>query len=113
MRTSDVSELIGSLQADELNQLDNQVREVIRGVMRTGQAGAVTVKITVKRNSENSVQFAVQATTKVPKPAPGAGIKFVALDDGLNVTGELRDASHKQESLFAKNENITPIRKGN
>ncbi len=111
MKPCDVSKILGRLEADELNQLDQQVREVVRGVQATGQAGTLDLKISFRRNSDNSVQYGVAAKTKVPKPAAGVRIAFFALDDNLQATGELSDLPHKQEPLFG--DNVKPIRKTN
>lgn len=108
MKPCDISKILGRMEADELNNLDAQVREVVRAVQGTGQKGSVTLTINLKRNSDQSVQYDVSAKTKVPKPAAGARIAFFAFDDNLQPTGELSDLPHKQEPLFGGN--VAPIR---
>ena len=114
MRPCDLSNILGQLEADDLNRLDRKTREVVRGVEETGLQGSITLKLTLKKNGENSTIYELGVTSKVPEKAAGKRVLFFAYDDMNHATGELSPLPHKQESLF-KGENVTPIytKKGN
>ena len=114
MRPCDLSNILGRLEADDLNRLDRKTREVVRGVEETGLQGSITLKLTLKKNGENSTIYELGVTSKVPEKAAGKRVLFFAYDDMNHATGELSPLPHKQEPLF-KAENVTPIntKKGN
>ncbi len=114
MRPCDLSNILGQLEADDLNRLDRKTREVVRGVEETGLQGSITLKLTLKKNGENSTIYELSVTSKVPEKAAGKRVLFFAYDDMNHATGELSPLPHKQEPLF-KGENVTPIntKKGN
>ena len=115
MRPCDLStNILGQLDADDLNRIDRKTREVVRGVEETGLQGTITLKITFKKNGENSTIYEVKDNYKVPEKAAGKRVLFFAYDDMNHATGELSPLPHKQEPLF-KGENVTPIttKKGN
>lgn len=45
MRPCDLSNILGQLDADDLNRLDRKTREVVRGVEETGQQGTITLAL--------------------------------------------------------------------
>jgi hypothetical protein len=110
-RPSDISNMLGSLDADALNDMDDATREVVRAVERTGQNGQITLKIDIKKNGKNSVQYTVTPTYKAPRQKPTAQIAFFGFDDAtLQATGQLQDTPHRQEKLFDGG-NVSPISK--
>ncbi len=112
MRPCDLStSFLGNLEADDLNRLDRKTREVVRGVEETGLQGTITLKITIKKNGENSTIYDLDVKTKVPEKSAGKRVLFFAYDDMNHATGELAAVPHKQEPLF-RAENVTPIKAG-
>jgi hypothetical protein len=109
MRPCDLSNILGQLDADDLNRLDRKTREVVRGVEETGQQGSITLKLTLKKNGENSTIYEIKDSYKVPEKAAGKRVLFFAYDDMNHATGVLSPLPHKQEPLF-KGENVTPIK---
>ena len=74
MRPCDLStNILGQLDADDLNRIDRKTREVVRGVEETGLQGTITLKITFKKNGENSTIYEVKDNYKVPEKAAGTG----------------------------------------
>lgn len=100
MRQCVISNLLGQLHADELNELDRQTKEVVRAIEETGKQGELNLKIVIKKNGQNSVMVAPTLKTKIPRPAPSERVLFFAYDDSLHATGDLAEVPHRQESLF-------------
>ncbi len=99
MRECKISNLLGQLHADELNELDRQVAEVVRAVETTGTKGEITLKISLKKNGSNSTLVSQKTTTKVPRPAPSDRVLFFAYDDMGQPTGDLSENPPRQEPL--------------
>jgi hypothetical protein len=76
---------------------------------QTGQQGSITLKLTLKKNGENSTIYEIKDSYKVPEKAAGKRVLFFAYDDMNHATGVLSPLPHKQEPLF-KGENVTPIK---
>jgi ribosomal protein S28E/S33 len=100
MKPCTISNILSQLSADELNELDRKAGEVIRAVEETGKNGEMTLKITLKKNGDNSALIRADLKTKVPVPAPTARVLFFKYDDALKPTGELSELPPKQEPLF-------------
>lgn len=112
MRPCDISEMLGQMEADDLNEFDRKTRECVRGVEQTGNKGTITLTIDFKKNGQNSVMFNAQVKAKVPTKPAGGRVMFFALDDKELATGQLSVLPHKQVPMFTS-DNITPIKKGN
>ena len=113
MKPCDISKLIGRLDADELNRIDNKARDVVRAVEETGKTGEITLKIKIKKNAKNSTIVSVLDTYKVPQVAASERVLYFAYNDRDQATGELSDLPPKQEPLFSEGSNVQPIRKTN
>lgn len=100
MKPCTISNILSQLTADELNELDRKAGECIRAVEETGKNGELTLKITLKKNGDNSALIGADLKCKVPTPAPTARVLFFAYDDNLRATGALSDLPPKQEPLF-------------
>jgi len=111
MKPCDISNILGRLDADELNNIDRQVREAVRGAEETGLQGEINLKIKLKKNGDNSMLISTEVKTKVPRKAPGQRVAFFKYDDMDHATGEISDNPPKQEPLFDKSSNVTAIRK--
>lgn len=113
MRASDISNILGKLDADELNRIDNRTREVVRAVEETGKQGEINIKIRIKKNAKNSTIVSVIDTYKAPQIPANERVLYFAFDDLNQATGELSELPPKQEPLFDKNSNVSPIRSKN
>ena len=102
MRPCDISSILGRLEADELNNIDRQVREVVRGVEETGLQGEVNLKIKLKKSGTNSLLLTPELKTKVPRKAPGQRVAYFGYDAADQATGEISDLPPKQEGLFER-----------
>lgn len=109
MRPCDISSILGRLEADELNSIDSQVREVVRGVEQTGLQGEINLKIKLKKSGSNSLMIGTELKTKVPRPAAGQRVAYFGYDDTNQATGTIADLPPRQEPLFDKDSNVKSI----
>lgn len=110
MRPSDISNILGRLDADELNDIDRQTREVVRAAEETGLQGEISLKIKIKKNGDNSMLLSTEVKSKVPRKAPGQRVLYFQYDQMDQPTGEISDLPPRQEPLLDKSSNVTSIR---
>jgi hypothetical protein len=80
----DLQTLLDDYEIGALKQrLNDDLQKVARAVQRTGNDGALTIKIALKAGGGHKVRIAIAADAKVPRPTPEVTEAFVNDRNGL------------------------------
>lgn len=67
-----------------LEQCSDQLAELVRGVDETGKAGALTIKLTLKKSS-GAIEITAAVTNKTPEPKPDTDLLWPTVEGNLVV----------------------------
>lgn len=67
-----------------LAEADQQLRELVEAIDRTGAGGTLTLKLAFKVNKAGQIEVDPQVAIKAPKRALGTGIFYATEDGGLS-----------------------------
>jgi len=109
MKQSHISTVLQTLEADQLNQLDEDFRQLVRSVEKTGKPGSFTIKLKIAKTSPTQSLITVEAVAKEPKGLSPIKSMYFAFDDMNQPTGELSTHATRQPDLFDDSK-ITPLR---
>lgn len=76
-----------------LDLASDKLAELVKGVDETGKAGALVLKLDVKRVSGGALSITPHVTTKVPEPKPEGTLLWATVE------GNLSQQNPKQQSL--------------
>lgn len=111
MKPSHISSILQTLEADQLNQMDEEMKNLVRAVEKTGKPGIYTLKLKIAKTSTNQSLVTVESAAKIPKGLPPLKSLYFAFDDLNQPTGELSTHATRQPELFDESK-ITPLRAG-
>jgi len=109
VKKSHIGNILETLEADQLNQLDEEFRILVRAVEKTSKPGIYTLKLKITKTSVNQSLVTVESASKLPKGLAPLKSLFFAFDDMNQPTGELSTHATKQPDLFDDSK-ITPLR---
>lgn len=111
MKQSHISSVLGTLEADQLNQLDADFRQLVKAVEKTGKPGSFTIKLKITKTSPTQSLITVEAVAKEPKGLAPIKSMYFAFDDMNQPTGELSTHATRQPDLFdTDRSNPAPLR---
>lgn len=66
-----------------LEQCSDQLAELVRGVDETGKAGALTIKLVLKKSS-GAIEITATVTNKTPEPKPDSDLLWPTIEGNLS-----------------------------
>lgn len=100
MKPSHISNILQTLESDQINQMDDEMRNLVRAVEKTGKPGVFTLKLKIIKTSANQSLVTVDTQAKLPKGLAPIKSLYFAFDDLNQPTGELSVQATKQPDLF-------------